>query len=529
MDRGAQLVLPAVVVPAAAARALRARRLRPARVPGERGAQLHRGWPPGLLDQQGRADLGHPDPVGSGFDRLRLGGRPRQLPERADLRTSRRGSDRDVLAVGQAPARQGHPALPLRLLARDAARCRIRAAAAAVRARVPAARRQGRSRSRSGTSSTRSTCSTSTAPIRSGSGARGRSRSVRTARHRSPESTSATSGSSGMISGTFSADDGDGLSLPQRHLARPADAGRRRRGCARAARRRRRRPARRASTSQVPSSAPGTSSAPSTERWRQRRPGSWRRTKRAPTISTGCSTTSSTASGPSPLRCRRTSRHGRGHPVGARASLTRSTVARRLRRSPPRRMGSRPLRRSSLASSCPRRSPSEVIDTHAHLDGCDEPAAFLVERARAVGVSRIVTIGTGIPSCHAALAIAAAEQGVFAALGIDPHHAGGPKRRGWTSSSSCSGTRGPWRSARRASTTSMICPRPVDSARSSIASSRSRQAASLPVVIHTRDADADTAAALAGFPGTVIFHCFAAPRFSPSPSSAATTSRSRAT
>ncbi len=33
----------------------------------------------------------------------------------------------------------------------------------------------------------------------------------------------------------------------------------------------------------------------------------------------------------------------------------------------------------------------------------------------------------------------------------------------------------------------------------------------LPVVIHTRDADADTAAALAVFPGTVILHCFSAP------------------
>ena len=36
-------------------------------------------------------------------------------------------------------------------------------------------------------------------------------------------------------------------------------------------------------------------------------------------------------------------------------------------------------------------------------------------------------------------------------------------------------------------------------------------AAGLPVVIHTRDADADTAAVLAGFPGTVILHCFSAP------------------
>src|SRR5207237_10761987 len=32
-----------------------------------------------------------------------------------------------------------------------------------------------------------------------------------------------------------------------------------------------------------------------------------------------------------------------------------------------------------------------------------------------------------------------------------------------------------------------------------------------PVVIHTRDAEDDTAAALAGFPGTVVMHCFSSP------------------
>jgi TatD DNase family protein len=152
-----------------------------------------------------------------------------------------------------------------------------------------------------------------------------------------------------------------------------------------------------------------------------------------------------------------------------------------------------------------------VIDTHAHLDGCDEPAAFLVERARAVGVSRIVTIGTGIPSCHAAIAIAAAEQGVFAALGIDPHQAGGSE-----------GTRvdelvellGHPRAVAVGETGldyfHDLAPRPLQrqlfDRQLEIAS-----AAILPVVIHTRDADADTAAALAGFPGTVILHCFSAP------------------
>ena len=157
VDRGAQLVLPALVVPAAAARAVRARRLRPAGVPGQRGAELHRGRAAGLLDQPGRPDLGDPDPVGSGFDRLRLGGRPRQLPERAHVRASGRGSGRDVLAVRAASARQGHPPLPLRLLAGDAARGRVRAARGSCSSTGTCCSTTGRSRSRSGTSSTRST------------------------------------------------------------------------------------------------------------------------------------------------------------------------------------------------------------------------------------------------------------------------------------------------------------------------------------------------------------------------------------
>ncbi|HET6623874.1 MAG TPA: TatD family hydrolase, partial [Gaiellaceae bacterium] len=67
-----------------------------------------------------------------------------------------------------------------------------------------------------------------------------------------------------------------------------------------------------------------------------------------------------------------------------------------------------------------------MTDSHAHLDACDEPAGVLVERARAAGVTRIVTIGTGIDSCRAALAIADEHPEVHAALGVDPHSAGGP-------------------------------------------------------------------------------------------------------
>jgi len=152
-----------------------------------------------------------------------------------------------------------------------------------------------------------------------------------------------------------------------------------------------------------------------------------------------------------------------------------------------------------------------VIDTHAHLDGCDEPAAFLVERARAVGVSRIITIGTGIASCREALAIAQEQQGVFAALGIDPHQAGDDE-------------------AERVGELEELLARPFVVAvgetgldyfhdlapRPSQRALFDRQlelaaALGLPVVIHTRDADDDTAAALASFPGTVVLHCFSAP------------------
>ena len=46
-----------------------------------------------------------------------------------------------------------------------------------------------------------------------------------------------------------------------------------------------------------------------------------------------------------------------------------------------------------------------MIDTHAHLDACAEPAGALLDRARAAGVDRVVAVGSGIDSCRASLAI----------------------------------------------------------------------------------------------------------------------------
>ena len=84
-------------------------------------------------------------------------------------------------------------------------------------------------------------------------------------------------------------------------------------------------------------------------------------------------------------------------------------------------------RRAALPTHRARSRSDLVIDTHAHLDALDGSAHDVLARARAVGVTRVITIGTRIDSCRAALALARDEGGVFAALGIHPHEAGGPE------------------------------------------------------------------------------------------------------
>ena len=70
------------------------------------------------------------------------------------------------------------------------------------------------------------------------------------------------------------------------------------------------------------------------------------------------------------------------------------------------------------------RCRARVIDTHAHLDSCGDDAGELLARARAAGVSSVITIGSGIASCRESLAIADIYDGVHCALGIHPHLAG---------------------------------------------------------------------------------------------------------
>jgi TatD DNase family protein len=63
-----------------------------------------------------------------------------------------------------------------------------------------------------------------------------------------------------------------------------------------------------------------------------------------------------------------------------------------------------------------------VIDTHAHLDALEDPAAA-VERARTAGVTRIISIGTDPDSWARTLELAEEHDGVFVVAGLHPHEA----------------------------------------------------------------------------------------------------------
>jgi TatD DNase family protein len=156
-----------------------------------------------------------------------------------------------------------------------------------------------------------------------------------------------------------------------------------------------------------------------------------------------------------------------------------------------------------------------VTDSHAHLDACDEPADVLVERADEAGVTRIVTIGTGIDSGRAALELTERHEGVYAALGIHPHEAATAEAERIDE----------LRELLRHPKAVGVGETGLDSVRQFASAEEQRRLFAahldlasdlgLPVVIHNREADEGTADALVRFDGTVILHCFSSPDLVP--------------
>jgi len=150
-----------------------------------------------------------------------------------------------------------------------------------------------------------------------------------------------------------------------------------------------------------------------------------------------------------------------------------------------------------------------VIDTHAHLESEEAPA--LLERARGAGVGRVIAVATSIEGCREALALSEANGGLYASLGIHPHEAGGAEAARLDELDELlAGGRAVAVGETGLDYFRDYAPREAQlrlfEAQLSLAAAHG-----LPVVIHSREADADTLAALAGFEGTVVCHCFSSP------------------
>ena len=160
-----------------------------------------------------------------------------------------------------------------------------------------------------------------------------------------------------------------------------------------------------------------------------------------------------------------------------------------------------------------------LIDTHAHLDYDDFAADFdaVLQRARDVGVERVVTIGTSVESSHRAVALAAKHPMIFAAIGVHP-----------TTADEAAGNYAD--ELRTLAAHGRVCAigetgldyhRPPE-AEAASAAYKARQAEvfrrqldlaaefGLNVVIHQRDAWVDTVEILRGYTGRLkgVFHCF---------------------
>ncbi len=157
-----------------------------------------------------------------------------------------------------------------------------------------------------------------------------------------------------------------------------------------------------------------------------------------------------------------------------------------------------------------------LVDSHCHLDylAKDGDLEEVVERARAAGVGRMLTISTKLSEFASVRAIAERYDEVFCSVGVHPHEAEGE------------GQRTPERLVALAAHPKVVgigetgldyyyehSPR-AQQRESFRAHIRAARETGLPLIVHSRDADDDTVAVLregqAEGPFTGVIHCFTA-------------------
>jgi TatD DNase family protein len=152
-----------------------------------------------------------------------------------------------------------------------------------------------------------------------------------------------------------------------------------------------------------------------------------------------------------------------------------------------------------------------LIDIHAHLDMLEDTPEIVLQKAKAVGVQKIITIGTE-PSDHQYVLDVSAKlyPDVYCTLGVHPHHGAV-----WTEETAdFLNQHLPLKNVVAVGEIGLdyhYNQSPVEEQRHAFR--RQLQIAKehgLPVQIHTRDAEKDTAEILQEFKGQVtgVIHCF---------------------
>jgi TatD DNase family protein len=152
-----------------------------------------------------------------------------------------------------------------------------------------------------------------------------------------------------------------------------------------------------------------------------------------------------------------------------------------------------------------------VIDTHCHLDACDDPVVDLVTRARDAGVQRVLAIGMNSASCQQALQAAEQHDEVYASVGRHPHESDGVNDAALDEIAAFA-QHSKVRAIGEAGLDYHRDYAPRDDQRLAFQLQiELAQRLHLPLVVHTRDATEDTLEMLergAGHGVPVILHCF---------------------
>lgn len=159
-----------------------------------------------------------------------------------------------------------------------------------------------------------------------------------------------------------------------------------------------------------------------------------------------------------------------------------------------------------------------MIDSHAHVMRCEGDPAEVVERARAAGVERILTVGLNEADSLAQIEFCRQSDGVFAAVGRHPNDADGFDETAATEIERLAAEP----EVRAIGETGLDFYRdsadPASQSRAFVLQADIAARLDLPLVIHVRDrqgnddAVGEVFATLEEFPDvTVILHCFSAP------------------